>query len=300
MAVLLTGDTHGRIDFGKVRDLAARAGGRLTRSDYLIILGDFGFVWNDATAQKDAESLDWLESCPWTTLFLDGNHENFDVLDALPALEWHGGRVQAVRPHILHLMRGEKFQIGGHSFFVVGGAHSVDADVRTPHVSWWEQEVPDQTERERIAASAREVGQVDYVLTHCPPTGQYLRYKERFPRFWGPSDEYTDWLEQNVEGAFAYKRWFFGHLHIDHPLDSPYTALYQHIFDLDHTGLTPYCQDMGPCEAGGDHEWAMRWERLSPPADEPVRYSRKGRPIPPRDRWHSWYQCEKCGCRVEL
>lgn len=240
MSVYLTGDTHGEMDIAKVDAFAKEAEGVLSRDDYLIILGDFGLVWSDPPTSKERGRLDWLEAQSWTTLFVDGNHENFDLLDAMPVEPWHGGHVHAVRPHVLHLMRGERFEICGHTFFVVGGAHSIDEKWRTPHVSWWEQEAPSNEERERIARAAREVGEVDYVLTHCPPKGCYDRYRKRFSGFWGPDDEYNAWLEEHVEGVVRYKRWFYGHLHFDLPADEPHTLLFNEIFDLDDTGLTAW------------------------------------------------------------
>ena len=73
---------------------------------------------------------------------------------------------------------------------------------------------------------------VDYVLTHCPPTGQYDRYRARWSGFWGPSDEWTDWLEEHVEGAFSYKRWYYGHLHFDSDVDDPHIAVFDEIVKL--------------------------------------------------------------------
>lgn len=237
MAVFITGDIHGEKDIAKIDAFALVADSRLSRDDYLIILGDVGLVWSDPPTKGERERLDWFEDRPWTTLFIDGNHENFDLLDAMPVEEWHGGHVHAVRPHVLHLMRGETFLIGGYSFFVVGGAHSIDEKWRTPHVSWWEQEVPSELERARIAEAARQVGEVDFMLTHCPPTGCYEWYRSRFSAFWGPDDEYTAWLEEHVEGVVSYKRWFYGHLHFDIPEDKPHTVVFNEIIDLDHTGL---------------------------------------------------------------
>ena len=281
MAVFLTGDTHGSLDFDKVRAFDELASG-LTREDVLIILGDFGLVWGDPPSRIEEELLAWLEDRAWTTLFVDGNHENFDLLDTLPVTQAYGGCVQRVRAHVLRLMRGETYQIGGHRFFVCGGAHSIDKDWRVPHKSWWPQEVPSEEERAHIAQAAAQVGEVDYVLTHCPPTGQYARYRARFPRFWGPDDEYTAWLEQHVEGAFAYKRWFFGHLHMDLPLDEPHTCLYNQIFDLDGTGLTFFGSDMGCCPDGTPHTWEQRYEA----------------PAPDEKHGRSWYECPHCGTRV--
>ena len=37
-----------------------------------------------------------------------------------------GGQVNYVRPYVLHLMRGQVFEIDGTSFFTMGGAASRD------------------------------------------------------------------------------------------------------------------------------------------------------------------------------
>ena len=284
MAVFLTGDTHGDMDFGKVVEFARVAEGRLTRDDCLIILGDFGFIWSNPPTEREIERLDWMETLPFTTLFLDGNHENFDLIDALPVTEAFGGRVQVVRPHVMRLMRGETYVIGGHRFFVVGGAHSIDEKWRTPHVSWWQQEVPNEDERECIAAAAREAGAVDYILTHCPPTGQYQRYRARFKGFWGPDDEYPQGLEDHVEGVVGYKRWFFGHLHMALPLDEGHTVLFNQVFDLDSTGLVRFGSDMGTCPDGRAHDYQVSF--TPPPEGE--------------KRWRSAYVCSRCGSELPL
>lgn len=282
MAVFLTGDTHGESDIGKI-DRFSKVAGNLMRDDALIILGDFGLVWKDPPSPGERARLDWLEAQPWTTFFVDGNHENFDMLDAMPVTTRYGGRVHEVRPHVIHLMRGEAYTIGGHTFFVAGGAHSIDVHWRTPHVSWWEQESPSEEERAHIARVAEELDEVDYVLTHCPPTGSYNRYRARFPKFWGPSDEYTDWLEEHVEGAFAYKQWFYGHLHMDLPLDGRHVVLFNEVYDLDGTGLTAFGSDMGPCVEGAVHQWEKCYHQE-----------------PGEKHSHAWYECSACGRRIEL
>ena len=82
------------------------------RDDYMIVTGDLGGVW--AGEQADSNRLDWLEAKHFTTLFVDGNHENFELLNAYPEQIWHGGRVHQVRPHVLHLMRGQHYDIEIH------------------------------------------------------------------------------------------------------------------------------------------------------------------------------------------
>ena len=49
--ILVTGDTHGTIDYNKIHILNNRH--ILSKQDYLIIAGDFGGVWNKNTLEQD-------------------------------------------------------------------------------------------------------------------------------------------------------------------------------------------------------------------------------------------------------
>lgn len=109
MAIYITGDTHG--DFQRFGSKYFPQQKEMSREDYVVIAGDFGGLWDGS--QKDQYWLDWLNKKPFTTLFVDGNHENFDLLNTLPEKEWNGGRVHVVREHVLHLMRGQVFNFGG-------------------------------------------------------------------------------------------------------------------------------------------------------------------------------------------
>ena len=51
----------------------------MTKADYVIICGDVGGVWTkEKEDKKETMLMDWLECKPFTTLFVDGDHENFD------------------------------------------------------------------------------------------------------------------------------------------------------------------------------------------------------------------------------
>lgn len=115
-------DTHGY--FGRLRPAAFREQGGLTKDDYLIICGDFGGVWDGSEIEQ--QWLDWLEDRSFTTLFVSGNHENYDLLRSYPTSEWHGGLVQPIRPSVLHLMRGQLYEICRKKIFTMGGASSHD------------------------------------------------------------------------------------------------------------------------------------------------------------------------------
>ena len=120
--VYITGDTHSEFERFSSRRFPQQK--EMTRADYLVICGDFGGVWDNSSQQR--YWLDWLEQKPFTTLFVDGNHENFDLLQQLPCREWQGGQVHVVRENILHLMRGEIFTFAGRSWFAMGGGASHD------------------------------------------------------------------------------------------------------------------------------------------------------------------------------
>ena len=63
----------------------------LSKDDYVIILGDAGIVWDGGAADREVQQA--LKDLPVTTLWLDGNHENFDLLEEYPEGIWHGGMV---------------------------------------------------------------------------------------------------------------------------------------------------------------------------------------------------------------
>ena len=101
MSAYITGDTHGGFQRFGMKYFPEQK--KMNREDTVIIAGDFGGLWGGTPAEE--YWLDWLEDKPFTTAFLDGNHENFAMLNALPERLWHGGRIHEVRPHVLHLMR---------------------------------------------------------------------------------------------------------------------------------------------------------------------------------------------------
>ncbi len=232
--IYITGDTHG--EFGRrfnTQNFPEQKA--MTKNDYVIICGDFGGVWDNGQESKNERHwFDWFEKRSYTLLFVDGNHENFDRLYSYPVKEWHGGKVHEIRPHILHLMRGQIFEINGIKIFSFGGASSHDISggilekddinflekkkrldkewvpYRINHLSWWEQELASEEEmQEGINNLEKHGNKVDFIITHCCSTstqdllGAPLLYKP---------DRVTDYLE-TVKNKVDYKKWFFGHYH---------------------------------------------------------------------------------------
>lgn len=212
---LVTGDIHGLRNAADVARLSSahhELFSSMTKKDYLIIAGDFGLVWDCSVEEIQLQQ--WLEEQPFTTLFVDGNHENFDLLDLLYPVEyWHGGKVRRLSPSIMQLMRGQVFNIDGKSFFTMGGAESYDKQYRIQGISWWSQEIPNEKEfREARANLLGNRMKVDYVITHCLPSSvQHQLFGDNSIY---PDNRLTDFFDE-INAKLNYQAWYSGHYHRD-------------------------------------------------------------------------------------
>jgi len=215
--IYVTGDTHGdgRCFHGSVFR-------HMTKDDYVIVCGDFGYVFHAPKASwKEKRLLKWLDKKPWTTLFVDGNHENFDRLEELPVEEWHGGKTHLVYGRIRHLMRGQVFEIDGKKIFTFGGAQSIDREWRVPHESWWERELPNEEEYEEgLQNLEKNDWKVDYILTHDMPENLRRERKAQIPIL-----ELHTYLQQ-IYDKCTFDHWYCGHYHNNLDLDDKVTLLY--------------------------------------------------------------------------
>lgn len=76
--IYITGDTHIPIDIHKLSTSNFGEQKVLTKEDVVIICGDFGGVWDNS--KEEMYWRKWLDDKSFTTLFVDGNHENFPLL----------------------------------------------------------------------------------------------------------------------------------------------------------------------------------------------------------------------------
>lgn len=220
----------------------------MTKEDYVIICGDFGGVWNKEVENKEEKHLlDWLEEKPFTTLFVDGNHENFDRLYSYPVELWHGGKVHKIRPSVIHLMRGQIYEIDGKSFFTFGGAssHDIESGILDPedpdfkekkkwldrewrsyrvnHITWWAQELPSEEEMQEGRANlAAHDNQVDFIVTHCCATSTQMLIDAQKLK----PDTETDYLEE-IKQMIQFKKWFFGHYHDNRNVSKKEILIYE-------------------------------------------------------------------------
>ena len=240
--IFVTGDVHGEMDRKKINNKNFWVHKELTKDDYMILLGDVAIRWYDTLpdgnlVKSDKSRIDFMQNRSYTVLFIDGNHENHNALDEYPVTMWHGGKVHQISDTVYHLMRGQVFEIGGKTFFTMGGATSSDKIFRKENVSWWKREMPSDKEYHEAWENLKKVGfKVDYILSHCCPS-RLLRFminNHKLP------DKLTDFFEE-IDKMTKYQQWYFGHLHTEKRFDDrKHTCVYNHVLELkDGYDLTP-------------------------------------------------------------
>lgn len=226
--VYVTGDTHG--DFSRFKHPMLK---KADANDIVIVCGDFGFFWDDS--KKEQKLREKLLDLKYTVAFVDGCHENYDMLEAYPVEEWNGGNARVIAPNLVHLLRGEIYTICGKRFFTFGGGHSQDFEYRTAE-NWWEREQPTYEEILHAAENLKaHDNTVDYIITHEPPASlkDCLR---------------VDMMQRLEVHAFfedltqicTFQQWYFGKCHLNRYVPVKYYAVFDGIYPLrDTQGKAP-------------------------------------------------------------
>ena len=176
MSVQVCGDTHGLPScFRKLNTTEWPEQKELCSDDLLIILGDFGLIFEIVSTAEEEWWLNWLLNKRCTVAFLDGNHENFHRLKYFPVTKKWGGNVQIIKSKgdkcIYHLMRGQVYTIEGRKIFTMGGAKSTDRGIERLGLDWWPEETPNYEEWQEADKNLKlHDNKVDSILTHTGPS----------------------------------------------------------------------------------------------------------------------------------
>lgn len=222
--VYITGDIHGDMSFFKSPKLR-----KLGEDDILIVCGDFGFLWDNSESEK--KNIEILKKKKYTICFVDGTHENFDMLGAYQPYRYKGGNTHKIAQNIYHLMRGEIFTFGKKTFFCMGGGESEDIEMRVDGESWWKEEMPNAEELLNGAQNLKDYEyNVDYVITHEAPAmaKDFIRLHNNQQMKLTPLNTYLQELMKSVE----YNHWFFGSLHMDLNISKKMTAVFNDVIKI--------------------------------------------------------------------
>lgn len=222
--VYITGDMHG--DLERLYDKEFR---KLKRGDVLIVCGDFGFIFDNSKLERQV--VKFFAKRKFITAFVEGTHDNLDKINRCRETVWKGGKVHRIKGNLLHLIRGQIFDIEGNRYFTFGGGESIDKDMRVAQGFWWRQEEPTPAE---MAAGARvldEAGcKVDFIITHEPPS----RVKSAILLRRGDKDnvnKLNGYLEE-IGRSCTYRHWYFGSLHEDRVITEHHTCVFKKLISI--------------------------------------------------------------------
>lgn len=228
--VFVTGNLHGRLDMDKLSIESFPEQKELMMDDNLIIVGDFGLIWDENI--EDEMILDDLASKNFKILFVDGAHENFDLLSQYEVVDLYGGKAHKIRNNIFHLMRGEVYTISGKKYAVFGGGESLDKDYREKGISYWEEEIPSNGEWSNLFDNLNKCNNyVDYILTYTPPSSDLRMIGAELGKNIGKGSELNIKL-QDLSEKLKYKKWIHSYYHLDLELSRKHISVYNEIIEL--------------------------------------------------------------------
>jgi DNA repair exonuclease SbcCD nuclease subunit len=257
--IFITGDTHIPHDISKLATDSFPVK-TLTKNDVVIICGDFGLLWEDEPDKTEIYWTNWLIEKPFTTLFISGNHDNYNRLAKLDVIEKFGGPVGIVNDSIFHLKTGYIYIIENKKFFCFGGAMTTDKNRRIENESWWKQEIPSDEEFELALHTISAHSSVDYVVAHTLPRNKIAKLLTIFgidqfgdyntaphgmlstPRS-GYVDEVSTSLIQRLSDPTAkmleeicdkmlFDHYYCGHFHEDMDIDDKFRILFNKVEKL--------------------------------------------------------------------
>jgi hypothetical protein len=227
MAVILSGDFHSG-GFGEAEVLKTKyLGGfcslhgiKLPDIHYHIIPGDGGALWPNS---KESDYwFEWLSMKPFITLVLPGNHEPYPVIydeqrkvpcAAAGITGASNASLYKVYDNAFYFRRNCEYRIEGMKLLVLGGALSIDQDMREPYESWWPEELLSPQEEQELLSSTK--GKTyDAVLAHTAPFSQLpdIFENRNFNDSGYPVDPTTQIYDRLIESVGC-RDWYFGHFH---------------------------------------------------------------------------------------
>ena len=215
--IYVTGDIHG--DYESLMD---RELGKLKKGDKLIVTGDFGFVWDNSSKEKS--NLKKLAKKKYDILFVEGAHENFDMLKKYPEVDLYQAKGYKLDHNIYCLKRGEIYMIDGKSVFALGGGLPPYED--EPRES--PPSIPTDDElKYAVDNIQKHRRRVDLIVTHEAPAS----VKRMIDRNATVNDLniFLDTVMKNTR----YQRWYFGALHRDRQVSDSLICVFEEVHKVE-------------------------------------------------------------------
>lgn len=215
--IYVTGDIHGDYDSLMDRQLS-----RLKKGDKLLVTGDFGFVWDNSNKEKS--NLKKLAKKKYDILFVEGAHENFELLKEYPEVDLYQGKGYKLDHNIYCLKRGEIYMIDGKSVFALGGG-------LPPYEDEPREDPPSMPTDEELKYAVDNIQshrrRVNLILTHEAPAS-VKRMVDRNATV-NDLNIFLDTVMKNTR----YDKWFFGALHQDRAISDSLICVFEEVHRID-------------------------------------------------------------------
>lgn len=219
--VYITGDIHANI-----KDFESRSINKLKKGDVLIITGDFGFIWDNS--KTELKNLKKLSKKKFTILFVEGVHENFELLEQYEEAEIFSSKAKKIADNIYCLNRGEIYTIENKTYFCLGGGEVEDPIENSGSDPLNQKSMPTDEQLQYAVDNLQKANKkVDIIITHEAPAS----VKRLIRRDSNVNDinMFLDTLLHNVR----YKKWYFGSLHTDRVLSEQLCCVWQDVIKVD-------------------------------------------------------------------
>jgi len=222
MAVLISGDFHA----GANNELSTISKKTLVKEygqenfdkiHYHIILGDCGFM-RQGNEKTDRFNYKTLAFRPFPILCVQGNHDPIYGIKNLHETDIGiGENVYQINdvPFTAYLKRGKIYTIDGIKFLVLGGALSVDKDIRVPNKTWWENEYWSEKEKHDLFKLLEQDNSFDNVVSHTGPRFVNNILFSGFSSFHEKSSDEVAILNNEIHEKIHFTEWSCGHWHSD-------------------------------------------------------------------------------------
>lgn len=220
MTLMCSGDVHGDITgrFSYKRHPELRS---LTVEDYVIVAGDFGAIWDwTGKSKEDKYYLDFLNSKPWTTIVVLGNHECWPLYKAMPYANpdfLDSGVIHQcvymdkVYDNIFIVDNIATLNIEDNHILCIAGANSHDKAWRIEGKTWWAEEAIDVNSCLDFMEDHNQE-YFDLIVSHDAPASindWFSRDGIRYDSTYG--QKYLESLRKELN----FHSWITGHMHFD-------------------------------------------------------------------------------------
>lgn len=218
--VYITGDLHGDLSRFKSKEFK-----KLKRKDTLIVCGDFGFIWDGS--KKEEKAVKWLGRRKYNILFIEGAHDNLEIIESYPIINWNGGKAREISGKLKHLCRGSVFEIEDKTLFVFGGGEGADKSADNLK-SWHKRQLPTELEIEKAWVNLAKIDyKPDFIITHKSSwkIKQLLTLE-------GSRPSVLEVFLDKVREKCDYTGWFFGNYHLDKIIPPNEMAIFRRVAPL--------------------------------------------------------------------